>query len=631
MHPVGNKEFQKTPFMFILFVLTHFFAVIDAQNCFFPNTTANIFLNNKSMIITVWPLPRDQQASECSSLQGVTSIPAAATIGSYTFTSANDQSWSMDQPSSLIFDCSSDAANTAKCEANLTGSTVVKLELTYTRQTVSLVTTNVYYTLTDNSACWTDPAISVNYTAREICFLVTPSTCDLPQEDKKLLEKYEAFILMHLNTMPDAYLNVTLSSKGTSATYPDFTRPYDHDSVTRFCYSCDGVHPNNNNLLTSPDIYDQCVKLIDVLKVETAWSATLMVYVPIQGTTKLPGPITVAPPKPPEVVTPDTIAKAGITSAVKVSTENFKCYTSVTVQIYFGMLIVLLEQDTASICSDIMDYNKIILCGEVTDRDDLSFTSSNIRISLENPKFTFKQPQQFFPCTNVTCLKDVNRLLFSNLSLAGAFSSRYFSGDILPTTIIPFAGSVQRACFYRATLIVANDLVTLQPAERSPTGCSITEEKMAITLDIYIHSGPSLSLITKERLFVRMSGDIEYKKNRNITFTCSGMYKTGVYSSANVPKQDIGYYVSGSCPSKLKSVLEAYGNGTGVYAEISFKSTNPSQGAPNVQAYKEYQYIFIKESYFESVLISAGTAIAILICCVIALVMTYNKGHIMEP
>lgn len=107
------------------------------------------------------------------------------------------------------------------------------------------------------------------------------------------------------------------------------------------------------------------------------------------------------------------------------------------------------------------------------------------------------------------------------------------------------------------------------------------------------------------------------------------MYQRGVYSSENVPKQDVEYYVTGSCSSKLKSVLEAYKNGTGVYAETSFRST--SSGASTVGTHKEYQYIFIKESYFESGLISAGIAATVLICGIIVLIITYTKGYIMEP
>lgn len=615
--------------MFLLLVLINLFAIIDVQNCFFLNTTANVFLNSKSMIITVWPLPRDQQSLECSSFQGLVSIPATATIGTYKFASADKQSWSMDQPSMLIFTCpnnTKDPSNAAECQKNLTGSTVVNLELTYARQTASLITTNVYYILTNNSACWTSPMISVDYTAKELCFLVTPSTCDLPN-DASLSNNYEAFILIHLNNVPDAYLNVTLSSRGVSTTYPNYTLPYKHNLVTQFCYLCKGVHPDNNKLLTNTDTYDKCINLIDVLKTETAWSATLIVYVPIPEKLKQIKPIITRPSAPQEVMNPDTIAEAGITSAIKVSPEDFKCYSSVTVQIYFGMLLVLLEQNTGAICNDIIDYTKIVLCGEVTDADDLSFTASGIRLTLENPKFTFKQTKQFFPCTNIMCLNNINSLLFSNISLVGSFSSHYFLNDILPSTIIPFAGSVQRACYYRAALVVANDLVTLQPKGKSPIDCPIKEEKIDVTLDIYIHSGPSLSLITKERLFVKFSGSIDYKMDTNITFTCNDMYVTGVYVSDNIPKQDIGYYVSGGCPSKLKDTLEAYSNGTGIYAEISFKSTN--QGASNI--YTEYQYTFIKESYLESILISSGAAIAILTCGIITLVITYNKGHIMEP
>lgn len=87
--------------------------------------------------------------------------------------------------------------------------------------------------------------------------------------------------------------------------------------------------------------------------------------------------------------------------------------------------------------------------------------------------------------------------------------------------------------------------------------------------------------------------------------------------------------MTGSCSSKLKSVLEAYKNGTGVYAETSFRPTD--SGAPAADIHKEYQYIFIKESYFESGLISASIAATVLICGIIVLTMTYTKGYIMEP
>lgn len=69
--------------------------------------------------------------------------------------------------------------------------------------------------------------------------LVTPSDCDLPK-DTNLQNTYEAFMLIHLDTLPDAYLNITLSSHGTNAQLPNFIRPYTHNLVTQFCYSCNG-------------------------------------------------------------------------------------------------------------------------------------------------------------------------------------------------------------------------------------------------------------------------------------------------------------------------------------------------------------------------------------------------------
>lgn len=613
--------------MFILLTLAGLLAALDVLNCFFPNNTVDIFLNNQSMVITVWPLPLNQQTVECTSLQSATGMKATVTIGSYKFSQTDVSSWSMERSNSLTFTCSTDKTTGAECQKNLTGSTVAQLELTCGSTTVSLVTTNVYYVLANNSACWTDPKVAVDYIGKEICFLATPSDCDLPNTDP-LRNSYEALILMHLNTMPDVYLNVTLSSHGTSATLPNFSRPYNHNLVTRFCYACKGVLYPGNDWLTTSDTYDSCIELIDILKTETAWSATLIVYVPIPGSTKTTQSAAILSLEPQtEVVTPDTVAEAGITSAVKVSTDYSKCYSSVTIQVYFGILLVLLERDTAAICNDIMDYREIVLCGEIADAQTSS-SASSVRISLQDSDFTFKQTKQFFPCTNVTCLRDINMLLLSNVSLVGSFNLQYFSTRTVPETIIPFPGSVQRTCFYRGTLVVTSDAIKLQPAEQSSLHCPIAEGKMDAVLSIYIHSGSSISAITLERLFLQMSGEIEYKQGQSIVFSCNPMYQTGIYLSENVPKADIEYYVSGSCPSKLKSVLEAYSNGTGVYAETSF-TTKSSTSAANT--HKEYQYIFIKENYSESALICVGIVVTVLIGGIMALVITYNKGHIMEP
>lgn len=615
--------------MLIFLALKGLFATISALSCFSPNTTVNILLNKHSLAITVWPLPLNHQTADCSILQGTTGMTATATVGSYTFSSISVPFWSMEQPNLLTFTCPTDKTATSDCQTNLTGSTVVQVELNYASSKVSLVTTNVYYTLTNNSACWTDPRVSVDYFNKEICFLVTPSDCDLPK-DTNLQNTYEAFMLIHLDTLPDAYLNVTLSSHGTNAQLPNFIRPYTHNLVTQFCYSCNGVRYPGNDWLTNSNKYDRCIELIDILKVETAWSATLIVYVPIPGTTKSKTPTAVSSSDPQvEVVTPSTVAQAGIVSAVKASAGYSKCYKSVIVQVYFGVLAVLLERDSASICNDLIDYRKIVVCGELTTAQDTSLLAPTIRISLENSNFTFKQTKQFLPCTTVTCLRDMNRLLAGNLSLTGSFTLQYFSGKVLPETIIPYPGSVQRTCFSRATLVVATNLAILRPIGRSPAECPVAEGMTEVTLDIYIHSGTSISAITLERLFVRMSGETEYKRGKELVFTCDTMYQRGVYSSENVPKQDIEYYVTGNCSSKLKSVLEAYKNGTGVYAETSFRPTD--SGAPAADTHKEYQYIFIKESYFESGLISASIAATVLICGIIVLTMTYAKGYIMEP